>query len=144
MTYPTGTATDPSGNTSEFSAAFSNPKEASPAGDMFVIKGPGTSLQAFYTQACGATNHTVFLGIGTTIPLAGLAWTSGFCSLGTTGVASFDPGDPLVGQFFYFVMVGQNASQEGSYGHSSGGAEEPEAIAVGLCDLPQSLIGTCP
>jgi hypothetical protein len=39
----------------------------------------------------------------------------------------------------YFVVVAQNASSEGSYGHRSSGAQRPEATGTSACDLPQSL-----
>jgi hypothetical protein len=55
----------------------------------------------------------------------------------------FDPGDPPLGGLLYFVIVGQNAANEGSYGPATSG-ERPEAVGVGVCDKPQILTGTCP
>jgi hypothetical protein len=47
------------------------------------------------------------------------------------------------GRFFYFVVVGQNYQEEGSYGRDSEGLERPEAIGLGACDEPRSLDGVC-
>jgi hypothetical protein len=44
----------------------------------------------------------------------------------------------------YFVVVGQDASAEGSYGKNSQGLERPEAVEVGECDLPQVVSTVCP
>ena len=63
--------------------------------------------------------------------------------MNNTGRATFDPGDPAPDGFFYFVIVGQSVSKEGSYGRGTLG-ERPEAIGVGACDRPQDLAGTCP
>lgn len=117
-------------------------QEASPSSNMIATKGPGTTVALSYVPACGASDHVVYWGTG---PIGGaLSWTNSACGLGTTGSASFDPATPAAGNFFYFVIVGQDASHEGSYGQSSGGAEEPEAVGVGACDQPQFLGGTCP
>ena len=60
-----------------------------------------------------------------------------------TGHATFDPGDPGPDILVYFVIVGQNAAKEGSYGPSSSG-ERLEADGIGACDRPQDLTGTSP
>ena len=56
-----------------------------------------------------------------------------------SGAASFIPAQPNL----FFVIVGHNGSEEGSYGHLSSGAERPEASGVATCDYPQDLTGTC-
>ena len=48
-----------------------------------------------------------------------------------------------LGNTLYFVVVGQNATNEGSYGPGTAG-ERPEAVGIGACDKPQVLTGTCP
>ena len=91
-----------------------------------------------YAPACGASGHVAYSG-----PLAQvrvLKWDRAVCSLGVSGTASFNPG---AGNR-YFVIVGQGASAEGSYGRTSSGTERPEAAGVGTCDLPQTLSNPCP
>jgi CSLREA domain-containing protein len=126
--------------TSEFSGSYVNPDEAL---DLMVSPGFGTAVDITFTPACGASDHAVYWG---TTPIAGsLVWTNSACGLGTFGVATFDPGTPALGEAFYFAVVGQNGTREGSYGQDSALAERPEAPGfVGFCDLPQSLTNTCP
>jgi len=115
--------------------------EASPAGTLQVTPGAGSALDVSFTPACDATDHAAYGGVG---PSAGvLNWTFTACGLGIGGAASFDPGNPASRQLFYFVVVGYNASTEGSYGRSSAGVERPEAVGVGACDESQNLTGTC-
>ena len=61
------------------------------------------------------------------------------CALGTSGSASFDPGP---GSFF-FVVVADNGTLEGSYGLAGGGVERPEDTTASTCSLPQNLSSTC-
>jgi hypothetical protein len=125
---------------SAISGISTNPQEASPAGDLRVGRA-GAALAVSYTPACGAASHAIFFG---TSPLVGqLAWTGVACDVGVDGTARFDPGTPPAGRFFYFVVVGQNYQEEGSYGRDSEGLERPEAIGLGACDEPQSLNGAC-
>jgi subtilisin-like proprotein convertase family protein len=143
--FVTATATDFVGNTSEFSGAFSSPMEASPVGDMTVTPGGGTSLQVSYSPACGATNHVVYWGAAGPGPIGsgGLVWTDAACAMGTSGSTSFDPGTPPSRSVFYFVIVGHNHAQEGSYGASSSSVERPEAVRIAACDQPQILPQAC-
>jgi len=143
--FVTATATDFVGNTSEFSGAFSAPMEASPAGDVRVVPNGGSSLKMTYTPACGATNHVIYWGVAGPkfIGSGGLVWIDSACAVGTSGTAIFDPGTPPVGKAFYFVIVGNNSVQEGSYGKSSAGVERPDAVRIGACDHPQILPQTC-
>ncbi len=117
------------------------PREPSADGHMTASRAAGTSIDVLYTPACGATDNAAYWGSG---PIAGAAsFTGSFCALGNTGHATFDPGDPAPGSWLYFVIVGQSATKEGSYGPSSFG-ERPEAAGVGGCDRPQDLAGSCP
>jgi hypothetical protein len=125
-----------------------NPKEASPLGSPLsaVKAGVGTAVDVTYTPGCGTTDHAIYRG---TSPISGsLAWTDATCARGVSGSTSFDPGDPASGSFTYFVIVGQNATKESSYGQSFDGstyAERPEANNVAwTCNVPQDLTGTCP
>jgi hypothetical protein len=123
-------------------AAAPNPKEASPSGTpMTSALGSGSSVGVTYTPACGATDHAIYWGSG---PIAAsLNWTNSACALGITGSATFDPGTPSPGGWTYFVIVGQSATKEGSYGQATAG-ERPPAVSVGACNKPQDLTGTCP
>jgi hypothetical protein len=90
-----------------------------------------------YTSACQAAGHTVYSG--DLAQVASLSWDGAACGLGSTGEASFDPGE---GSRF-FVVVGQDGSREGSYGRNSDDAERPEATGFGACDLSQELFDAC-
>lgn len=134
-TWITSTATDPQGNTSEFSNAIANPGEVR---KLDLTREPFTpsTLRLTYIPACLATDHVVYMGIA---PISGsVNWVQSFCGLGVSGVASFDPGMPPPGRAFYFVMVGQDAQVEGPYGNG-----RPEAIGVGLCDQPMESGAIC-
>jgi hypothetical protein len=82
--------------------------------------------------------------MGTSPIGASVAWTGAMCSLGTSGTATFNPGTPTAGRFIYWVVVGQNASLEGSYGLGANGLIRPEAVGVGTCDKPRGAPRTCP
>jgi hypothetical protein len=129
------------------SGTGANPKEVSPTGAPMTASraAAGTGVDFVYTPACGAVDNAVFWGVG---PIVGSpVWTNSVCAVGNTGTSSFDPGDPAPGSFFYFVIVGQNAAKEGSYGQRFDGlvsTERPEAVGVGACDRPQDLTGDCP
>jgi hypothetical protein len=139
----TATATDFAGNTSEFSGLAKSPQEASPAKDMKVAPGAGATLNITYTPACGATDHVLYWGTMGPGMLAGVVWTNALCGLGTSGSANVFLGNPPVGKAFFFTMVGQNGSVEGSYGQDSTGAEDPDATLAVVCHLPQFLGGGC-
>ncbi len=105
----------------------------------------GSAVDVAFGSGCGTLDNVIFWGNG---PIVGDSnWTQAACSLGNTGLASFDPGDPAPGEFVYFVIVGQSATAEGSYGVAWDGVsstERPEAVGIGACDKPQVLNGTCP
>jgi hypothetical protein len=123
------------------------PKEVSPLGTpMTCGRAPsGTAIEVSYLPACGALDNAIYWGVS---PIVGsVVWSQSACALGNTGHASFNPGNPLPGEFFYFVVVGQNGSAEGSYGQSFNGStytERPEAVGIGSCDKPRVLGGVCP
>jgi hypothetical protein len=101
----------------------------------------GTAVEVSYTPGCGTTDSAVYWGTGA---ISGApAWTGVACAVGNTGQASFDPGAVPPGTLLYFVVVGQNATREGSYGTGSAG-ERPEAAGLGACDRVQDLSGSCP
>jgi hypothetical protein len=137
--FYSATATGPGGSTSEFSGAFALPQKVP---NTMVVAKAAPDLKVSYTPACGASDHAVFWGVS---PIGGvLSWTNAQCGFGTSGQFLFNPGLPAPGKFFYFVVVGQTFSLEGSYGQNSGGIERPEAVGLGVCEQPQSLVGPCP
>ena len=140
VSFVNGTATY-AGNTSEISAAYSIPKEASPGGDLRASKGSGTAVVLSFTPACGAANHSVFRGNG---PIGSVSWSNAYCTLGQSSPVTFDPGPTGVGDLMYFVLVGQTISREGSYGRNSLGVELPDSTGVGTCDRNRVLTGSCP
>ncbi len=119
----------------------SYPQEDSPSHDMTAAKGAGTAVNLTYSNACGATDNTVYYGDLSTLAGSGISWTGRSCNEGATGTCSFDPGAGS----FYFVIVGNNVvGMEGSYGKSSSGVERPSAGPGTPCAYTQVLIGTCP
>ena len=123
-------------------------------GTVFVGAGPGGILEATnlniaksganttftYTPACGATSHAIYIGSGALAP-AGPSWRDSICT-DVSGSVTVDIGAPVGLQ--YFVVVGQTASAEGSYGKKSGDVERAEAVEVGACDVVQQISTTCP
>jgi len=100
--------------------------------DIRAGRGAGVTVDLSFVPACAATDHAVYWGLG---PVTGsAAWTDSVCGLGTGGNASFDTIDLDPGQLLYFVVVGYDDTDEGSYGADSASAERPEAVGVGGCD----------
>jgi hypothetical protein len=96
----------------------------------------GGQISVTYTPACDSSNHNIYYG-----DLAGVSsynYTGAACNVGISGSASFTaPGS------VFFLIVGHNGSQEGSYGNHSSGAERPEDTGTPVCDVPQNLGSTC-
>jgi plastocyanin len=98
-----------------------------------------SQTQFTYAPACGATSHAIYFGVG---PIVGAPnWRQSLCA-DASGTHVADLANPVGLQ--YFVVVGQDASAEGSYGKNSQGLERPEAVEVGECDLPQVVSTVCP
>jgi hypothetical protein len=121
-------------------SAAAAPGEASAADPMRVLAYHKLThdVTVSYAPACAATGHEIVYG-----PLSGIAthqYAGQVCNLGSSGIATFDPGSGNA----YWVLAGTAAAFEGSYGRSSSGAQRPEAVAVAACDLPQNLTGACP
>lgn len=116
------------------------PGEAAVTRPMTVRKGAGSSLVLDYGSACNATDHTLYWfsasGPGP------IAWAGSVCGLGTGPTAPFDPGTPAVGSAIFFVVVGHNATVEGSYGRSFTGVERPRATGM-TCSRPQIVATSC-
>jgi uncharacterized repeat protein (TIGR01451 family) len=96
------------------------------------------AVSVSFTPACAATDHAAYSG--DLAAVAGASWDAVACGLGVSGSASFDPG---AGDRF-FVVVGQGSGVEGSYGRDGAGIERAEATGLGVCDVAQSLMATCP
>jgi len=92
-----------------------------------------------YGVACSATNNHVEYGPLST--LSTYVYSGQACAIGTTGTASFAVPD---GSFF--LVVADNATNEGSYGkrRTSGALiERPEDTTSVTCQKPQNLATRC-
>lgn len=113
-----------------------NPAEAGVA--MQCQKSTGTSITCTYTNGGSCTtDNTIYYGPLSSVSSYG--YSGSVCNLGTSGTATFDPGP---GNWFW-VIVSNNGTKEGSYGKNSNGSERPEAVGIGSCDYPQDLNNTC-
>jgi len=119
------------------------PVEASPGSQMRLQKAGGVSTQlpVTFSPSCGATRHTVYTGSIANLASAGVSWTARYCLFDNSGNLTFDP---AAATNFYFVVAGNNGTQEGSYGHNSSGAELPAAPVGGGCNYTRVLGGVCP
>jgi hypothetical protein len=102
---------------------------------LFASYNSGTGeVDVTYQVACDATSHTIYYGDLANVSHA-QPYSGGICSIGSTGTVSFDPGFPNA----FFLVVGNDAVDEGSYGlHSAG---ERPAQTVGICPYTQDLAG---
>jgi hypothetical protein len=124
------------------SAAGSAPGEASsganPLDQMEAAYNDVSGLvDVTYAPSCSATGHTLYHGSLSNV--ASYQYDGAVCDVGITGSVSFDPGP---GSSF-FLIVGKNATVEGSYGLDWQDAERPEDTGTAGCDLPRDLTGTC-
>ena len=117
------------------------PGGTNPGGDMRA-SAAGSSIEVDFAPACAATDHAAYWGLGPIGP-SGPEWAGSACGLGTSGTASFDPGALLPGEWLYFVIVGYDGDDEGSYGANSAQVQRPEAMGVGACDRTSGP-STCP
>ncbi len=117
-----------------------SPGEASgPASPMLVTgySSPSGAISVSYGPACGAIDHTIYYGDLSQV--ATMSFSGQACSLGTSAAATFNPGS---GSFFW-VIVGNDAVVEGSYGKNSSGVERPEDSGLTTCQVPQNLTAPC-
>jgi len=117
-----GEASDPANASSQMLASYNK------------ISG---AVDVTYAVPCSAADHRIVYGSLANVATYG--WSGTACNLGTTGSAVFDPG----GGDTFFVIVANDAVAEGSYGTNGAWAERPEAVGVGVCDLPQALASRC-
>jgi hypothetical protein len=94
-------------------------------------------LTVGFTPACDGSDHNIYWGDLALVSL--LDYTGAECAIGMGGAASFNPGS---GSYF-FLVVGNNGSVEGSYGHDSLGGERPEDVDTPTCPYPQALTAVC-
>lgn len=120
------------------------PLEASPRAGaaMLVSRGVADALLVSYQPAGCASDHTVYWDLQTTGGAP--SWEGQACNLGASGDASFDAGPLAPGEALVFVIVGNDAFVEGSYGKDAAGAERASAASLPACSYPQSLAGRCP
>ncbi len=92
-----------------------------------------------YGVTCGTTNNNIYYG---PIDLVSSYWFDDVCSIGNSGsYSTFNPG---AGSYF-FVVVGNNGTDEGSYGRDrlAGVENERPPFAASSCGQPQDLNDTC-
>jgi len=95
------------------------------------------TLSLSYGSACETTSNNVYYGPLNQVSSYG--WTGEVCDIGTSG--AYDGFDPGLGSFF-FVIVGTDGLDEGSYGRSSESTERP-AHAASVCGQMWTLADTC-
>lgn len=96
------------------------------------------TLTVSYGVACSATNNTIEYGPLASLPSYG--YSGQVCNIGNTGSGSFAL--PASGSYF-FLVVGHDASKEGSYGKRKNGTERPEDTTIMTCPFPQDLVHRC-
>jgi len=90
---------------------------------------------------CSAADHTIEYGELTPANLAAHAWSGQECAVGATGTYTWDlAGTP---DAMFFVVVGNNGTEEGSYGRDSAGVERSEDATSSVCPMPQNLPYAC-
>lgn len=134
---------------SDCGAVVSAPGEVSdPAAQMMRITSydPVAMLMSLsYGNACDATGNAIIFG-----PLSNTGlydYTGGDCSMGNSGTVT-DWHYSLAPDSFFFLMVADNGSAEGSYGTDKVGlvnSERPsdDLLVPPACSLPQDLPNRC-
>lgn len=99
------------------------------------------TLSISYGVPCAATDHTIEFGELTRTNLASYNWAGQECGLGNAGAYNWSTtGTP---DAMFFVIVGNNGTQEGSYGADGDGQERLEDSTSGACPMEQNLAYTC-
>jgi hypothetical protein len=117
------------------------PGEASdqenPAEQMIVTaydKGTG-AIDIGYTPACDAADHNIYYGDLANV--ASYGYSDAECSVGVSGAAGFTPALDNV----FFLIVGNDGTEEGTYGEDSSDVQRPEDVGTPVCDRVQNLGG---
>ncbi|MGH9869524.1 MAG: serine hydrolase [Candidatus Polarisedimenticolia bacterium] len=98
------------------------------------------AMRLTYQTGCGAINNNIY--IGSLDGMSSVNWTGSVCGIGTSGSYSgFNPGPGN----YYFVVVGNDGVEEGSYGQSNVGGRPSERPPAGeaMCGLIQSVAPAC-
>ena len=121
-------------------AAGQTPGESS--GEMLAMlevsnyDGATGDISISFESPCEAVDNNIYYGALADVSTYG--WSGESCGVGTGGTASFNPGP---GSFF-FVVVGIDGIDEGSYGKATGDTERPP-FAGNLCGAVQTLVDAC-
>ncbi len=103
---------------------------------------PGTGMLSItYGPACSADDAAIEYAELTRANLESYAWSGQQCGLGNTGSYEWDVSTAPASLFF--VVVGQTADAEGSYGTDSSGSERDEDAGGAVCPRPQTLTDPC-
>jgi len=151
-------ATDTSANESSLSSgsvagpvtALSGPPgEAGAGGTYEMLRArPGSSpgqIEVAFANACGATGQGIYWS-DQSFPLSASDWNRAGCGFvdgdsdDRTFNVSITPSSSA--SLVYFVVVGHDGLEEGSYGKDSSGVERPAATAAARCQA-QNLVGNC-
>ncbi|MDH3285195.1 MAG: hypothetical protein OEQ13_10675, partial [Acidobacteriota bacterium] len=73
--------------------------------------------------------------------LQSYAWAGEQCFIGTSGSYAWDTSSAPASLFF--VIVGQNSTEEGSYGSDSADQERPPHTSNVSCPMVQDLVNAC-
>ncbi len=121
------------------------PSEVSgPAASMLSVTGwdGGTETMTIdYAPACASTDSFIVYGELTLANLQAYAWSGEECFIGTTGTYAWDTSAAPASLFF--VIVGQNAAEEGSYGADHDDQERPPYPGNVTCPTSQDLSDAC-
>lgn len=99
-------------------------------------------LSLAYGVSCIATDNAIVFGPLGDVGVYG--YTGASCSVGNSGtVANWDYS--AAPDSFFFLMVANNGSAEGSYGTRTGGTERPsdDLLMPPVCSLPRDLANRC-
>lgn len=99
---------------------------------------PQDELTVHYTPACGTTGHALYFGSISSLAdgLGPDDYTEARCRDDVSGLLVETPPSGSV----FFLVVGNNGTNEGSYGKRTGGQERPPAT---LGCFIQELVGNC-
>ena len=114
------------------------------AADMVRVTGwdEGTQTMTLeYAPACGSSDSVIVFGELTRANLQSYSWSGEQCAIGTSGSYAWDTSSAPASLFF--VIVGQNSTEEGSYGSDGDEVERPPHTTNGTCPLVQNLTNAC-
>jgi hypothetical protein len=98
-------------------------------------KGAG-QIHVTYTAACNSLSHAAYWG--NLSQISTYAWSGSQCASGAGNIDFTPPVEDI-----FFVVVGNNGTNEGSYGKDSLNNQRPEATGIGACDYLQLLSPSC-